>query len=175
MKYISSDNIFVPSGSWIGFCLRAQCVIDHVLKSPDVSLLSADSQTNFCFTEGTSSSSWNECAGTHTYVFYLPTKHCIFPQCIMLHLANSSIFPLICCVTHLSISTHSLLAFDGRLHPPFETIANKWTCLSCTGKCNLSDPWPLFNMKMSSYQYRKSHCGDGHKIMLFPRWDFPYW
>ena len=36
---------------------------------------------------------------------------------------------------------------------------------------------PRFNIKMSSYQYRKSHCGDktGRKIVLSSQWDFLYW
>ena len=30
---------------------------------------------------------------------------------------------------------------------------------------------PLFNVKMSSHQYRKSHCGDSSS----PQWNFLYW
>ena len=32
--------------------------------------------------------------------------------------------------------------------------------------CFFQEPWPWFNIKMSSYQYRKSHCGD--KTILRP-------
>ena len=35
-------------------------------------------------------------------------------------------------------------------------------------------PGPWFNIKMSSYQYRKTHCGD-KTIVLSSQWDFLYW
>ena len=35
----------------------------------------------------------------------------------------------------------------------------------------MSLPGPRFNIKMSSYQYRKSNCGDKTVV----RWDFLYW
>ena len=35
----------------------------------------------------------------------------------------------------------------------------------------ITGPW--FNIKMSSYQYRKSHCGD--KMVIRSQWDFLYW
>ena len=41
----------------------------------------------------------------------------------------------------------------------------------------VSAPRPRFNRKMSSYQCRKSHCGDKMvvKIVSSPQWDFLYW
>ena len=33
---------------------------------------------------------------------------------------------------------------------------------------------PWFNIKMSSCQYRKSHCGDKTILRLSPQWDFLY-
>ena len=33
-----------------------------------------------------------------------------------------------------------------------------------------------FNIKMSSHQYRQSHCGDKTILLsFFSKWDFPYW
>ena len=38
----------------------------------------------------------------------------------------------------------------------------------------IATPGPWFNIKMSSYQYRKSHCGDLTTV-LSPQWDFLSW
>ena len=40
--------------------------------------------------------------------------------------------------------------------------------------CLRRGPW--FNIKMPSYWYRKSHCGDKTIVfVLSPQWDFLYW
>ena len=43
-------------------------------------------------------------------------------------------------------------------------FANFFVTASC--RSSKRGPWPWFNIKMSSYQYRKSHCGD--KTILRP-------
>ena len=42
----------------------------------------------------------------------------------------------------------------------------------------MAEPGPWFNINMSSYQYRKSHCGDKtveRWSYISPQWDFLYW
>ena len=45
-----------------------------------------------------------------------------------------------------------------------------------TSLFNILRPGPRFNIKMSFYQYRKSHCGDKTILttVLSPQWDFLY-
>ena len=45
--------------------------------------------------------------------------------------------------------------------PGGSTAIDQMTCL-----CRNWDPGPWFNIKMSSYQYRKSHCGDKTILQL---------
>ena len=71
-----------------------------------------------------------------------------------------------------------LLTFSGKLEnrSAFRIIFHHWNVASCcnslphktrtTTSWSHKEPGPWFNIKMTSYQYRKSHCGD--KTILRP-------
>ena len=50
---------------------------------------------------------------------------------------------------------------------------SKYYFLISSQYVNPSGPW--FNIKMSSYHYRKSHCGDKTILRPSPQWDFLHW
>ena len=84
--------------------------------------------------------------------------------CFLFHLASStcSAYLKVCnCVGVLadpSTLTNSLGEGDSERNMKF--VAAMETYWVCINKVVLRYPGPWFNIKMSSYQYRKSHCGD---------------
>ena len=78
-----------------------------------------------------------------------------------MHALNMSIKSYIA-LTFTSITVHSPSTMFVKRHLLVWSIhcVYCWNCNQVRKQLTPKNPGPWFNIKMSSYQYRKSHCGD---------------
>ena len=97
-------------------------------------------------------------------IWYIPVCTCsIFPQCTI-HNRNVHISVLNDALWDMEQVHYGICELSQLAHISHEFCIRFCRVLLCLVGLSSSGPW--FNKKMSSYQYRKSHCGD--KTILQP-------